>query len=158
PNVGFIVRITPRDAKTTPFPDLARAEAAELIRYLSDPNPVLRFHSQKQILGRASKAEFGRAFVELAANADAPLHGRPLAIVTLKQLDGMASQSALLKLAEIDAVREFALRALTDRLHELAGLNAKPFVTALADKNPRVQAQALISLGRLGNATVAKSI
>ena len=34
----------------------------------------------------------------------------------------------------------------------------KPFVAALADDSPRVRAQALISLGRLEDAAVAKSI
>ena len=37
-------------------------------------------------------------------------------------------------------MREFALRALTDRKKELAGLDAKPFVAALADESPRVRA------------------
>ena len=35
---------------------------------------------------------------------------------------------------------------------------AKVFIAALADESPRVRAQALISLGRLNNPTVAKSI
>jgi putative heme-binding domain-containing protein len=76
----------------------------------------------------------------------------------LKQLDGRQSHQSLLTLAEDDAVREFALRALTDRKQELDGLDTKPFVAALADESPRVRAQALISLGRLNDVTVASSI
>jgi GFO/IDH/MocA oxidoreductase family protein len=68
-------------------------------------------------------------------------------VFTLKQLDGTDAHPALLKLAGAGAVREFALRALTDRSAERDGLDAKPFVAALADKSPRVQAQALNSRG-----------
>src|SRR5262249_17396283 len=63
-----------------------------------------------------------------------------------------------LKLVEDPAVREFALRALTDRKKELAGLDTKPFIAALSDASPRVRAQALISLGRLNDVSAAKSI
>ena len=55
-------------------------------------------------------------------------------------------------------MREFALRALTDRKKELDGLDTKPFVAALADESPRVRAQALISLARLHDVSAAKSI
>ena len=55
-------------------------------------------------------------------------------------------------------MREFALRALTDRKSELNGLDTKPFLAALADKSPRVKAQAIISLGRLNDVAAAKSI
>jgi hypothetical protein len=61
-------------------------------------------------------------------------------------------------MTEDPAVREFALRALTDRKSELAGLTTETFVAALSDPSPRVRAQALISLGRLGDASVAKQI
>jgi putative heme-binding domain-containing protein len=55
-------------------------------------------------------------------------------------------------------VREFALRALTDRKKELDGLDTKPFVAALSDESPRVRARAIISLGRLGDVSVAKNL
>jgi putative heme-binding domain-containing protein len=39
---------------------------------------------------------------------------------------------------------------LTDRLGELSGVPDEPLLAALHDENPRVRAQAIISLGRLG--------
>src|SRR5262249_20661867 len=77
---------------------------------------------------------------------------------TLKQLDGKDSNPALLKLVGDAAVREFALRALTDRKKELEGLEAKPFVAALADESPRVRAQALVSLNRFNDPAASKEI
>src|SRR5688500_19999409 len=68
-------------------------------------------------------------------------HGLPHAFPTRRSSD---LHPALLRLAESAAVREFALRALTDRKSEMAGLEPKPFIAALADETPRVRAQAAI--------------
>jgi putative heme-binding domain-containing protein len=158
PNVGFVARITPVGLKPAPFPDLKTADLAELVRLLSGPNAVARLHSQREILRRGRRVETSRTLVALASNAKAPLEGRAAAIFTLKQLDGRDSHGSLLMLANDATVREFALRALTDRKQELDGLETKSFVAALADTSPRVRAQALISLGRLNDVTIAKSI
>jgi putative membrane-bound dehydrogenase-like protein len=158
PNVGFVARVTPRGLKPEPFPNLKEADLAGLVRLLSGPNSVARLHSQREILRRGRKAETTAALVALASDAGAPREGRAAAIFALKQLDGRDSQQPLLKLAEDAAVREFALRALTDRKKELDGLDTRPFVAALADESPRVRAQALISLARLGDVSAAKSI
>jgi putative membrane-bound dehydrogenase-like protein len=158
PNVGFVARVTPRGFKPTPFPDLKESDLGELVRHLTGLNAVTRVHAQWEILRRGKKAETAKALVKAAADSGAALEGRVAAIFTLKQLDGKDARPALLKLVEDAAVREFALRALTDRKSELDGLDTKPFVTALNDESPRVRAQAIISLGRLNDASVAKSI
>jgi putative membrane-bound dehydrogenase-like protein len=158
PNVGFIARITPRGLKPATFPNLKDANLGELMGQLAASNAVLRLHTQREILRRGPKAEVSKALAALAADTAAPLHGRIVAIFTLLQLDGKDSRAALLKLAADETIREFALRALTDRKGQLAGLDAKLFVAALTDVSPRVRAQALISLGRLDDVTSAKSI
>jgi putative membrane-bound dehydrogenase-like protein len=158
PNVGFIARIAPRGLKPTPFPDLKTARPGELIRLLAAPQSVSRLHAQGEILRRGRDAEATRALIALASDRKAKLEGRVAAIFTLKQLDGKEAHPALLKLARDAPVREFALRALTDRKMELAGLDTRPFVTALTDESPRVRAQALISLGRLKDPSTAKRI
>src|SRR5205085_11374573 len=104
------------------------------------------------------KPESTKALVILAADAAAPLEGRVAAAFALKQLDGTDSHPALLKLADDATVREFALRALTDRKKELDGLSSKRFAAALTDESPRVRAQALISLARLNDVSAAKHI
>ena len=57
------------------------------------------------------------------------------------------ARTRLRKLADDEAVREFALRALADRKTELDGVEPSPFIAALADASPRVRAQALIASG-----------
>ncbi|MCI0705589.1 MAG: CotH kinase family protein [Planctomycetia bacterium] len=158
PNIGFVARVTPKGFKAEPFPNLKEAKLEELIKLLSAPQSVTRLHVQGEILKRGKNAETSKALIALASDAKAPLEGRLVAILTLKQLDGKDSHAALLKLAGDPAVREFALRVLTDRKTELAGIDTKPFAAALTDESPRVRAQALISLGRLNDPTVAKSI
>jgi putative heme-binding domain-containing protein len=158
PNVGFIARVTPRGLKPEPFPNLKEADLAQLIRHLSGPNHVARLHSQHEILRRGRKAETTQALVRLASDGSASLEGRVAAIFTLKQLDGKDSHSALVKLSEDAAVREWALRALTDRKKELEGVESKVFLAALNDDSARVRAQAVISLGRLGDASAAKQL
>src|SRR5262245_59602801 len=158
PNVGFVARVIPRGLKPAPFPDLKQADLAGLVRLLSGPNAVARLHGQREILRRGRGAEATEALLRLASDAGAPPEGRVAAVFTLKQLDGKDSHPALLKLAGDPVVREFALRALTDRTRELKGLDPRPFVAALADGSPRVRAQALISLARLGDVSAARSI
>jgi putative membrane-bound dehydrogenase-like protein len=158
PNVGFLARVTPKGHKPAPFPDLTKADRTGLLGHLAAPQSVTRLHAQGEILRRGRSPETTKALLALASDKSATLEGRVAAIFTLTQLDGKDARAALVKLAGDAAVREFALRALTDRKQGLDGLDAKLFVTALADESPRVRAQALISLGRLNDPSVAKSI
>ena len=158
PNIGFVARVVPRNLKVTPFPDLKKASLDELIQHLAAPQSVTRLHAQGAILSRGRHSDSTTALITLASDSSAFLEGRVAAIWTLKQLDGVDSHAALVQLAERADVREAALRAMTDRKGELEGLELKPFIDGLSDSSPRVCAQALISLGRLNDSSVAKHI
>lgn len=158
PNVGFVVQVTPIDFKPNPFPDLNKATDEQLIGFLASPSAVYRQHSQLEILRRGANNARIDALTKTAGDANIPLYGRVAAIFTLKQLAGADSTDALVTLAKQADIREFALRALTDRSSELKDVPTEPFVAALADSNPRVQAQALICLGRLGRQETAAAI
>ncbi|HYV35431.1 MAG TPA: PVC-type heme-binding CxxCH protein, partial [Gemmataceae bacterium] len=97
PNVGFIVRLSPRDLKPTPFPDLKKADVKQLVQYLTEPTAVLRMHSQREILRRGRAADATKALISLATDAKAPLYARAAAVFTLKQLDGKDSIPPLLQ-------------------------------------------------------------
>jgi putative membrane-bound dehydrogenase-like protein len=158
PRVGFVACLVPRKRKPAPPVDLKKATLQELVRRLAAPTAVTRLYSQRELLRRGRKAETTQALVKLASDARAPLYGRVAAVFTLKQLDDKDSHKPLLKLTADAAVREFALRALTDRRKELKGVDPRPFVAALADPSPRVRAQAVISLGRLNAVAAARAI
>jgi putative membrane-bound dehydrogenase-like protein len=158
PNIGFVTRVTPKGFKPVPFPDLRKLDVLGLVKLLAAPSSVTRLHVQGEILARGKNARMSAFLDQLASTSAVSLEARAAAIFTLKQLDGKDSHPLLLRLRHDTAVCEFALRALTDRKGELDGLDAKPFLAALADESPRVRAQALISLGRLGDASAAKAI
>ncbi len=158
PQVGFLACVAPPGwSPTSPFNPKGLAPA-ELIDGLCGPNAASRFHCQREILRRGPSPETTRALTDLASDASKPLHGRVAALFALKQVDGVKSHGALRKLTGDEAVRAFALRALADRKTELGGVEAAPFRAALADPSPRVRAQAVIALGRLGDVGAAPGL
>jgi putative membrane-bound dehydrogenase-like protein len=158
PQVGFLACVAPPGWTPTGRIDPRAAGLPQLIDGLCGPNAASRFDLQREILRRGRAPEATRALTELASDPGKPLHGRVAAIFALKQLDGTGAHGVLQKLLSHDAVREFALRALADRKTELGPVGAAPFLAALTDPSPRVRAQALIALGRLGDARVAASL
>jgi len=158
PQVGFLACVAPPGWSPASPVDPKGLALAELIDGLCGPNAASRFHCQREILRRGPSPETTRALTDLASDASRPLHGRVAALFALKQVNGAASHGVLRKLAADEAVREFALRALADRKTELDGVEAAPFRAALADPSPRVRAQAVIALGRLGDVGAAPAI
>ena len=158
PQVGFLACVAPPGWTATGRRDPRAAGLPELIDGLCGPNAASRFDFQREILRRGRAPETTRALTDLASDPSRPLHGRVAALFALKQLDGTGAHGVLRKLLGDDAVREFALRALADRKTELDGVETAPFLAALADPSPRVRAQAVIALGRLGDASVAASL
>ena len=158
PNVGFVVQLVPEDFKPEPFPDVTKIDDAALFDLLIGPSQQQNLHAQFELLRRGSNAARTAKLNALAANKAVPLAGRVAAIFTLKQLNGAKAHVDLLKLVDDPVMTEFALRALTDRSGELENLKKDVFVSALESKNDRVRAQALISLGRLGDASAAATM
>ncbi len=158
PNVGFVAQITPIDFTPKPFPNLNDASETLLFDCLMSPSAVYRQHGQLEILRRGPSQDRINVLTSFAGSESAPLYGRVAALYTLKQLLGPESNEPLLTLLASDSIREFALRALTDRKAGLDKLPLEPFLAALKVENPRVRAQALISLGRLGRAEAGEAI
>jgi putative membrane-bound dehydrogenase-like protein len=158
PQVGFVACVTPPGLEVSRVIDPRGADLTRLIEGLSSENAATAFGCQREILRRDRSPETTRALVEVASDAAKPRHARVSALFALKQIDGAGSHAILRKLAGDVAVREFALRALADRKGELAGVDPRPFVEALADASPRVRAQAVVALGRLGDASAAANL
>ena len=153
-----MVQVVPESFKPEPFPDVTKIDDAALFDLLVGPSQQQNLHAQFELKRRGTSAARTAKLNTLAGDKAVPLAGRVAAIFTLKQLNGAKAQNDLLKLAANADVTEFALRALTDRKGELKDLKKDIFVSALDSKNPRLRAQALISLGRLGDASAAAAI
>ncbi|MEL0095255.1 MAG: discoidin domain-containing protein [Planctomycetaceae bacterium] len=157
-DVGFVAMITPADHVAKPFPIMPEQTDERLLQHLNAPSHVYQIHAQREILRRGPTPGRISSLARAAANKNNPLHGRVAAIYTLKQLADTESTFPLLELANDSNIREHVLRALTDRQQNLEKMDVAPFVDALQDSNPRVRAQALICLGRIGNPAAAESI
>jgi putative heme-binding domain-containing protein len=157
PNAGYLLRVTPPDWKLKAFPDLKKASAADLLKHIASPSAFARLYAQREILRRSDSSELSDGLENLALT-DAPIPQRAAAIFTLKQLLGEKSHPALIRLARMDAVREFALRALADDTRLARSISAEPFVAALLDANARVRLQAATALGRLGKSDAASAL
>ncbi len=157
PQRGFVQRVVPQGWTYEALPDLAKLEAAALVKGLDSASAVTRLASQQEILTRSEKST-SDLVLALAKDASKPAYHRIAAIFTYKQLLGVKANPALLTLTKDEAVREFALRALTDRITELDGVAMEPFVDALKSGSPRIKAAAAVSLGRLGKKEGTKAL
>ena len=157
PQRGFVQRVVPQGWAYKAFPDLTKLEPAALVKGLDSPSAVARLTSQQEILTRGDK-DTASLVLALAQDASRPAYHRIAAIFTYKQLLGAKANPALLALSKDEAVREFALRALTDHLKELDGVTIDPFIDALKNGSPRIKAVAAVSLGRLGKKEAAEAL
>lgn len=185
PNVGFVAQVLPSNFTPKPFPDLPSLSDSELVAMLASASAVHRQSSQRELIrrhaasiqnggGQRTEVQLSEgsllipkahgesvAVVEtviLAFNQDAPLYARAAAVFTLKELLGPAANDVLVKLTQDEVVAEFALRALSDRKTQLAGVSVDVFLESLSSSNPRVQSAAVIGLGRLLAATRGRSV
>ncbi|WP_339742776.1 discoidin domain-containing protein [uncultured Rubinisphaera sp.] len=161
PNIGFVAQIRPKNFLPKPFPDLQSLELDQIVEQLRVDSSVYRLHAQQEILRRGVSPEATTILTVLASDRLAHPASRVAAIFTLKQLNGEKSTPTLVELTKDESIREFALKALTDIPSENGNLPVAVFVDALKDSNPRVQAQALISLARIkvsNKETVARQV
>ena len=146
--VGYIQQITPQGTERARYVDVTKASDADLVRLLASESTVQRLEASRRLVD-TRKAGQADAVLALARDAKVSLAGRVAAVFTYKQLLGRGATPALVALTADDTMREFALRALADRVTELEGVPTQPFVAGLSDPNPRVRLQALVGLARL---------
>lgn len=156
PGKGYIERVVPKDWKYVPFPKLKEISAEALVKGLSSKSATTRLHVQQELLNR--KASNGPAILGIAKDNKQSKESRVAAIFTYAQLLGEKANSGLSDLSKDKDVREFALRALADRIPISAKAPLEPFLAGLKDQDPRVQGAAAVGLGRIGNVAAAKNL
>lgn len=149
PDVGYVIRVTPRSGIAPEIPDLAKATDDALVAHLKSDNHVRRLHAQRELLRRTDRPEIVSK-LEAIIRSDASLAVRVAVLFTLKELRGIKSHDFLLSLLQTPELEEFALRALADRKSQNTDVPADPFVAALKSPNARVRLQAVLGLTRLG--------
>ncbi|MBN7817111.1 DUF7133 domain-containing protein [Algoriphagus pacificus] len=157
PEKGYVVKVVPKDWTYEAFPDLKAASVEELAEILKANNSVTRFHAQQELLKREAD-QAAMAALKIAQDKSLPLQNRVAGIYTYAQAACASGVEELLKLSEEDKIREFALRALADRKSCLSNVPEEAFIAAVHDANPRVQAAAIVGLGRLGKKDAAETL
>lgn len=156
--VGLVQLVTVEGATHTPFPDLKKLEPAALVKGIISPSAVARLETQREIIAQGKNPVIQGALESYIKDSKLGVAQRVAAIFTYKQLLGAEANPVLATATADAAIREFALRAMTDRKKELANVPVKPYLDGLKDSNPRVQRQAMIGLTRLGKAEHATAI
>ena len=154
---GFVVRAVPQGWQYKPFPNLKKASVEELQSLLQSASAVARLNAQQELLARDPEDAAAAAW-NLAADKNLPLYARVAGIYTYAQVTGKSGIQNLVQLSSEPAVKEFALRALTDRKPILEDVPIEPFLGALNDTSERVRLTATVSLGRLGRVQAAEAL
>ena len=157
-SVGYIVRISNTAKPGATPPRIAGASATELIAALSNPSNDVRLAAQRELLRTGPSASTTAGLERLIFDEKSSAESRVAALFTLGQLDGVRSHAILWRAEKLPVLRAAAIRVLTDRRDQLAGLTAAPFVAALKDADPDVRVQAITSLVRLGATGSASSL
>ena len=155
PNKGWVERIVPKNWTYKPFANPVKLNDKALVALLRSQSASARLAASQELLTRPAATT---AVAEVALDKAAPLYSRVAAIFTYKQLAGSKAASGLTKQAADPAVREWALRALTDRKSQLEGVVKNLLAAALKDENPRVRVTAAVGLGRLGDKSAAADL
>jgi len=156
--VGMIQQVTVKGGTLTRYYEVTELSDDDLVSLLGCASHVQRFAVQREILKRGNVNSFAGPVYTLAANRNKSVEARVAAIFTFKQLLPELAPRFLGKLVEDKAVREYALRAMTDRKSELDGVSVELYLKALSDSNPRVVLQALIGLESLQAAGSSSAI
>jgi putative heme-binding domain-containing protein len=157
PEKGFIVRATPEKWKYKASPNIEEASIDALAKLLNSRSASIRLSAQQELLTRSAK-EAGSAVWKIASDPNLPLDSRVAAIFGYAQITGNKGIGNLIDLSADETVREFTLRALSDRQSATKNVPLAPFFEGLKDPSIRVRTAAIIGLGRLGKPEAAEAL
>lgn len=157
PDKGYVIRAVPEGWTFKAFPDVKKASISDLKDLLKSGSSTTRLYASQELVSRAGQ-EAANAALEIAKDKNLPLASRVAGIYTFGQIAKDKAINDLVELAKEDNIREYALRALTDRLGTIDQVPIDPFIAGLKDPNVRVQTVSATSLGRLGRPEAANAL
>ncbi len=157
PNVGYVVRLTPKGAQPIAVPDFKKLSEAELVKTVGAESGVWRLAAQRELLVRGEKPGMSEGLQQIVKTSP-NLGARVAALYTLKLLLGEKALPILTEFVKTDDVREYALKVLGDDQRLAAQVPAQIFITSLNDPNPRVRLQAVTALGHLGKSEAVSQL
>lgn len=152
-NVGYLLRVSPKGYVPEPLPDFTATTDTELVNLLASASHRRRLEAQRTLIRRVHEGSAGeevqRGLRMLAEDGTKLLASRVAAIFALKQAFGVKSHPTLVALSEEDALRPFAIRALTDRDDQLVDIPLDPVMYGLFSIDPRSRLEACVATARL---------
>ncbi len=161
PDVGFLVRVTPKGYVPEPMPDFEKSSDKELASLLSSPSHRRRLAAQRALIRHDNGDGIRRnpaLLLDVVADKNLTLPARVAAVFALTEALGAASADPLQRHLDDPTLQAWILRALADRKDLLAKVNTKSLVAAFRSSDPRVRKEAVIALARTENPDIAGSI
>jgi putative membrane-bound dehydrogenase-like protein len=140
PDVGYLVRVSPKGFTAPPVPDFVRTPDGQLLRLLASPSHRTRLAAQRALLRRPETATMTSGLLALAGDRGKPVAPRVAALYALSQRRfGQPADPAVAALASDPALQPYVVRALAD---------AKPappalFASALGSADARTRNEAI---------------
>ena len=158
PEVGFLVRVTPKGYASDPLPQYESLPESALVSELGSKSHRRRLEAQRTLVRRGLNNASAVAVAKFAADTTRSLPSRIAAVFALKQARGAASHPALLPLLSDATITPWVLRALGDRPDEGSQIPSAPIAEALKSSQPRTRKEALITVARLHHTKTASAV
>ncbi len=152
---GFISLAVPKGWKYGAFPRTQSLSISKLKSLLSSESAVARLNAQQELLERGGRRA-KRASLSVARDEELSLEARVAGLFTYAQLAGEEGVSALIEISRNEDMKEFCLRALSDRKVYAESASLEPFIDALSSSSERIKIASIIGLGRLGKKEATK--
>ncbi len=118
PEVGFLVRVTPKGYKSPALPRYSELSESALVAELASPSHRRRLEAQRTLVRKGISSEGMTVLSKFAADSAQPLPSRIAALFAMKIGRGIASHANLLPLLQDASIAPWALRALGDHVTE----------------------------------------
>ena len=161
PNAGYVLRVVKRGAPSVIVPDLASANAEQLVAAINSPSGTLRLAAQRQLLRRVRQGERPSAQgVAVASPGRDGVAERTAWLATMSQVAqiGNFSLDTAIDWAASTGLEESVLKVVdgtpafaTPKLEQLIN-------ESLASEKPRVRAAAIVAARRAGKAGLAPHV
>jgi len=158
PEVGFLVRVTPKGFTPAPMPDFERLDGNALVGELRSPSARRRLEAQRALLRRDLVLKNATLLERLTGDRSAPTASRVAALFALQQGRGSEAVTSLARHVADPSIAPWALRALGEVAQPARRIPTNALASALQSPHPRTRLESIIAIARLAQRPLAPRI